>query len=265
MTQSSGAAAGGVAADSSHDMARRAAASRVLANSVLGRRLLGSYLVAAIAALITICVVARGVAGWAIVAAMVIGWALLAAVRISNRAARKPLRQGWPMLAAVTGWGKPGSRTSRPSQGYFRPLDRGAGFTYMLALLALAGLAGMVYSVSAASAASATTSVTIGACQSVVRGPDICTARWLANGRAYSGTISWASTSDQGTVMSGRYDPANPGIVYQSSLSFIGPSFIYGLAFFLALTPLSALLYFKAVRPQRKRYLGALATAGARR
>ncbi len=206
--------------DTSDDVARRAAASRVLARSVLGRRLLTGYYVAAAAALITICVVARGVAGWAIVAAVVIGSALLALVRIASAAARKPLRQGWPMLAAVTGWGKPrarGSRANRQSQDYFRPLDGGAGFTYVLALLALAGLAGVLYTVSAAAAATSNTSVDVGACHSTVRGPDVCEAHWRAGGRTYGGTIIWASTSDAGTVIGGRCDPAAPGTVYSAS------------------------------------------------
>lgn len=259
-------AAGSQAAQSSDDVARRAAATRVLARSVLGHQLLGGYLVAAAAGLITIGVFARGLAGWATVAAMVTGWALLAAVRMANGAARKPLRKGWPMLAAVTGWGKPevrGSKTSRQSEAYFRPLDGSAGFTYVLALLALAGVAGIVYTVSSVTAATATTSVSIGTCQTAVRGPDICTARWQADGRTYTGGITWASTSDQGTVMSGRYDPDNPGTVYGSSLSFSTATFLLALALFLACAPISALAYFKAIRVQRVRYLHALAGAGA--
>jgi len=257
MTDSGADAAGGVTAEGSDDAARRTAASRVLARSVIGHRLLSGYYAAAAVALITISVTARGVAWWAIAAAMGTGFLLLAGVRFANAAARRPLRQGWPMLAAVTGTGRPGR------SGGWRPLDGGAGFTYVLALLALAALAGIIYAVSGAAAASATTSVSVGTCQSTIRGPDVCSARWQAGGRTYAGRITWASTSDQGTVIGGRYNPADPGTIYAASLSFIDATSVYCIAFFIALAPLSSLLYVKAVRPQRATYLEALAGAGA--
>lgn len=233
--------------------AERGNARQVLVRARWGYRLLGAYLVGSIAAEVLLAVAARG--AWTAVTEVVLGTggALLVGVTLANRRARARLATTRPDLTKVVA-----SKSFQPGSG-------GAGCLYLLAL-SLVGAVGVVLVVVAgAAAATATTQVTVDSCNNGGRGQEaLCAAHWRAEGRDFSGNISWVSSVQAGGTAAGKYDPAHPDIVYEAGAPYLNGETVMAGVYLLVMLPLTALLFRKYLRDCRHTYLANLtgATAG---
>jgi hypothetical protein len=231
-------------------------ARRVIHRDRTGYRLLAAYYLLAIVIVVVSCAVQPAEAGIVIGGIIAIGVILLTDVSVSNQRALRPLRENWPQLAMVPAQrrnGRPGAPT--------RP-HKGTGIFYVIALLLVAAAGGLTMSIADAAAASATTQVTILSCNDAGRGQlEECTARWVADGRTYQGTISWAS--ETGTE-EGRYNPKAPGAVYSASVPYLNGLTILLGVLIIVMGPVCALVGRIYQRNTRGPYLAALEDALAK-
>jgi hypothetical protein len=229
---------GGTAAARGHEVvlawpSRAAAASSALARARLGFWVLTGYYLADLAAMAATGWIARTAAGPLVLGSLLLGILLLVGVTISNARARKPLRQLWPELARVT----PPVPAQRPRRrrGTMQIQSGAAGALYVCGLVILAAIAGISVTVADSAAATATTQVTIVSCNNAWHGQEeLCSAQWVADGQVRQGTISWSS--EPGTTI-GRYDPAEPGIVYNASMPWLDGTTVMAGTLILALGP----------------------------